>query len=81
MAAAGTPFLDLRENRRSIGMSSPIVIVTRGPIQVMALIEEMSPRQISAPTMSAAELAEHVLAGDDGDVDLSGQFARSGLWR
>ena len=32
-------------------MSSPIVIVTRGPIHVMALMEDTSPRLISAPTM------------------------------
>ena len=51
MATAGTPCFDLRENRRNSGMSSPMVMVTRGPIHVMALIEDTSPRQISAPTM------------------------------
>ena len=32
-------------------MSSPIVIITRGPIHIIALIEEISPTQIMAPTM------------------------------
>ena len=43
-------FFDLRANIRSRRMSSPIATVTRGPIHVIALIDETSPTQISAPT-------------------------------
>src|SRR5262249_34899077 len=51
MAMTGTPYCDLRENRRSTGMSSPIVMVTRGPIHVMALMDDINPRLINAPTI------------------------------
>ena len=55
MATAGASCFDLRENRRSSGMSSPIVMATRGPIQVMALIEDTRPRQISGADDAAAD--------------------------
>ena len=51
MATAGTPFLVLREKTESRGRSSPIAIVTLGPIHIMALMAETRPTQISAPTM------------------------------
>ncbi len=41
----------MRAKTRNAGMSSPIVIITRGPIHIIALIEEISPMQIMAPTM------------------------------
>ena len=51
MANAGTPPLVLRANTASSGRSSPIAIVTRGPIHIMALTADTRPMQISAPTM------------------------------
>ena len=51
MAMTGTPCFDLRENRRSTDMSSPIATVTRGPIHVMALMDDINPRLINAPTI------------------------------
>src|SRR5215210_4085174 len=50
IANAGAPWLDLRANSRNAGMSSPIVIMTRGPIHIIALMEDTSPIQIIAPT-------------------------------
>src|SRR5713226_4698399 len=38
-AVVGTPLSDRRANMRSIGISSPIVVVTRGPIHIMELID------------------------------------------
>ena len=51
MAQAGAPWPDLRAKIRNAGMSSPIVIITRGPIHIIALIEEINPKQIIPPTM------------------------------
>ena len=51
MATAGTPLRVLRANTDSRGRSSPIAMVTRGPIHIMALTAETRPMQISAPTM------------------------------
>ena len=48
---AGTPLAVLRANGDSNGKSSPMAMVTRGPIHIMALIDETRPTQISAPTM------------------------------
>ena len=61
MAIAGTPRFDRRENNRSSGVSSPIVMVTRGPIQVMALMDDTRPRQISAPTIRPPKLPKMCL--------------------
>ena len=76
MATAGTSCFDLRENRRSMryvlthchghARADPGHGADRGD----------EPEANYCADDVAAELAEHVLAGDDGDVKLSGQFAR-----
>ncbi len=55
-------------------MSSPIVIITRGPIHIIALIEDTSPDADHGADDTAADLAEDVRAGDAGHVELAGQF-------
>ena len=54
-----------------------MVIVTRGPIHIIALIEETSPMQISAPTMRPPTSPKMCLPAITGDIELAGQFARS----
>ena len=66
--------LVLRANTASSGMSSPMAIVTRGPIHIMALIEDMRPMQISAPTMRPPASPKMCLPATSADVDLAGQL-------
>src|SRR5262245_12448275 len=77
MAVVGTAFLDLCANMRSKCMSSPTATVTRGPIQVIALIEE-TPHADQCTDESAAPIAENVSAGDHSDVDLSDHLVDRG---
>ena len=44
------PLDDRRAKIFSAGMSSPMVIITRGPIHIIAEIEEIRPMQIMPPT-------------------------------
>ena len=54
-------------------------MVTRGPIQVIELIAETSPRQIIAADHAAAVFAENVFARDKRDFELAAHFrSRSG---
>ena len=51
-----------------------MVIITRGPIHIIALIEDTSPMQIMAPTMRPPMSPKMIAAGDAGDVELPGQL-------
>ena len=55
-----------------------MVIVTRGPIHIIAEIEDTSPMQIIAATMRPADVAEDVAATDGGDVELAGELVDRG---
>ena len=50
VAKAGAPFFVRCAKGRKAGRSSPITIVTRGPIHIIALTVETRPIEISAST-------------------------------
>jgi hypothetical protein len=67
----GTVLLDFWEKTRSNRISSPMTIVTRGPIYVIALTDETRPTQIKSTDDSAARRAENMSPGNLGYVELA----------
>ncbi len=54
-----------------------MVIITRGPIHIIAEIDEIRPIQIIARDDATADVAEDIAAGDARNLKLAGQLCRS----